>query len=128
MYTNYIVRQRRWNAAPMPDDIRTLLPLTEAAYHVLLALAEEETHGYAVLKAVEAQSGGAVRLSTGTLYGLLSRLLQEGLIEPSSRRDQTDERRRVYRLTTRGRVVVRAECERLESAAAAGRAKPLWHA
>lgn len=92
-------------------------PLSTATFHVLLALAAEDLHGYAILKAVERHTEGAVRLSTGTLYALLKRLLDEGWISerrirPPARED--DERRRYYGLTARGREVASAEAERLD--------------
>jgi DNA-binding PadR family transcriptional regulator len=106
------------------SDTDDFLPLTEAAYHTLLALTDGDAHGYALIKAVEAQSAGAVRLSTGTHYGLLTRFLADGLIADTGRRDPADERRRAYRLTPLGRDVIRAEYARLERAVAAGRGKP----
>ncbi len=101
----------------VPRDPSQLLPLTPAIFHVLLTLAEEERHGYAISKDVETRTTGSVRLSAGTLYGLIKRLLAEGLIEESRRRppaDEDDERRRYYRLTPFGRKVLVAEVERLE--------------
>ena len=100
-----------------PRDPSALLPLTPAMFHVLLALAGDERHGYAIIKDVEIRTAGAVRLSAGTLYGLVKRLLAEGLIEESRRRppaDEDDERRRYYRLTSFGRRTLLAEVERLE--------------
>ena len=105
-----------------------LLPLTPAMFHVLMALADSEKHGYAVIKEVSRSTGGRVRLSTGTLYGIVKRLLQEGMIEESSRRPAPrldDERRRYYRLTSFGREVARAEAERLEGVIAVARSKKL---
>ena len=107
------------------DDPAAFLPLTEPAFHVLLALADGEAHGYALLDAVRRQSGGAVRLATGTLYGILSRLLADGLIVDVARRDPDDERRRFYRLTPLGRAVARAESERLARAVAVARTKAM---
>jgi DNA-binding PadR family transcriptional regulator len=100
-----------------PRDPSELLPLTPAMFHVLLALVDEERHGYAIIKDVEARTHGSVRLSAGTLYGLIRRLLSDGLIEESRRRPpaaEDDERRRYYRLTPFGRKVLVAEVERLE--------------
>lgn len=93
-------------------------PLTPAVFHVLVALADEERHGYALLKAVEAQTDGRVRLSTGTLYGIINRLLADGAIADRTARDG----KRVYRLTTLGREMARAEADRLEAVVAAARA------
>src|ERR1700741_1241442 len=87
-------------------------PLTPAMFHVLLALAGDDLHGYAILKEVELRTGGKVRLSTGTLYGIIKRLLNDGLIvELRSRpaESEDDERRRYYRLTPQGRQVAAAE-------------------
>ena len=94
------------------------LPLSPPVFHVLLSLAQGERHGYLIMKEVEERTGGAVRLSTGTLYGLIKRLLDSGLIAevPAS-----DPRRRAYTLTTFGRAVARAEAERLESLVDAAR-------
>jgi len=103
-------------------------PLTPAMFHVLLALAGNDLHGYAILKEVELRTGGKVRLSTGTLYGIIKRLLNEGLIsELRSRPSQTsdDERRRYYRLTPRGRELASAEAQRMDEVLAIARARNL---
>jgi len=102
--------------------------LTPAMFHVLLALAEEEMHGYAILKEVERRTGGKVRLSAGTLYGIIKRLNEEGWIAESSRRPAEafdDERRRYYRLTEAGRRVAVAEARRLEELLEMARSKKL---
>lgn len=109
----------------VPRDPSQLLPLTPAMFHVLLALADDERHGYAIIKDVETRTDGSVRLSAGTLYGLVKRLLADGLIEQSRRRPpaaEDDERRRYYRLTAYGRKVLVAEVERLERAVELARA------
>jgi DNA-binding PadR family transcriptional regulator len=93
------------------DDARRYLPLTPAAFQVLVALADDELHGYALLKAVERQTGGEIRLSTGTMYGLLTRLLADDVVGEKTTRDG----RRLYRLTPFGRAVARAEADRLEA-------------
>jgi len=103
-------------------------PLTPAMFHVLLALAEDDLHGYAILKEVELRTGGKVLLSTGTLYGIIKRLLADGLIAELRSRPaapQDDERRRYYRLTPRGREVAAAEAERMNEIVALARAKNL---
>jgi DNA-binding PadR family transcriptional regulator len=103
-------------------------PLTPAMFHVLLALAEDDLHGYAILKEVELRTGGKVLLSTGTLYGIIKRLLADGLIAELRSRPaatQDDERRRYYRLTPRGREVAAAEAERMNEIVAIARAKNL---
>jgi len=107
-------------------DPRSLLPLTPAMFHVLVALADGETHGYAILKEVEELTGGAVRLSTGTLYGIIKRLLADGLIRESAGTTKDDERRRSYELTAFGREVARAEAARLEQTLALARRKALF--
>jgi DNA-binding PadR family transcriptional regulator len=90
--------------------------LTPAMFHVLLVLADGDKHGYAILKEVEEQTSGEVQLSTGTLYGIIKRLLVSDLIreirKPALRND--DPRRRYYRLTEEGKAVAIAEAKRLE--------------
>ena len=103
-------------------------PLSPATFHVLLALAGEDLHGYAILKEVERRTGREVGLSTGTLYGILKRLLADGLIlEVRSRRGGPDDdaRRRYYRLTPRGREIAAVEAERLDRLVEAARARRL---
>ena len=109
----------------------SFLPLTPVAFEILLALADEERHGYSILQEVETRSGGAVSLHAGTLYRALARLLESDLIEelrhspdPSS----DDERRRYYRLTPRGIAVARAEAGRLEGQLSAARGRKLLKA
>src|SRR5919205_2238706 len=91
----------------------THLPLTPAMFHVLVSLADGEKHGYAILKEVAERTEGAVELSTGTLYGLIKRLLVDGMIRESAL--GSTERRRAYRLAPFGRKVAIAEAERLRS-------------
>ena len=99
------------------------LPLTAPLFHVLVSLADEDRHGYAIIKDVEDRTSGDVRLSTGTLYGIIKRLLADGWIaEARTRRSDDDERRRYYRLTPAGRDAALAETARLERAAAQARA------
>jgi DNA-binding PadR family transcriptional regulator len=92
-------------------DPSALLPLTPALFHVLLSLADGEKHGYAILKEVETRTSGGVVLSTGTLYGIIKRLLADGLIRASA--SGSNDRRTAYRLTPFGRRVAVAEAERL---------------
>ncbi len=95
----------------------SFLPLTPGRFHVLVALAAREKHGYGILKEVSRQSEGKVRFSTSTLYSVIDRLEEDGLIEESGDRPDPaldDERRRYYRLTGLGVEVVRAEAARLE--------------
>jgi len=104
------------------------LPLPPATFHILLALADGELHGYAIMKGVAARSEGTVRLGPGTLYGSLKRLLEAGLVEEGRERadpERGDERRRYYRLTPLGLSVVRAEARRLEGMVRAARRKKL---
>ena len=103
-------------------DPSPFLPLTPAAFHVLLALADGPKHGYLILKDVEERTAGDVRLSTGTLYGLIKRFLDDELIV-ETRPD--DDRRRPYKLTTFGRDVAEAEAERLEKLVHAARGAKL---
>jgi len=96
------------------------LPLPPATFHILVALADGELHGYAIMK--------DVGLGPGTLYGSLKRLLEAGLVEESGERadpERGDERRRYYRLTQLGLSVVRAEARRLDAMVRAARRKKL---
>lgn len=102
-----------------------LLPLTPVAFEILLALAEENLHGYAILQAVESRLSGMLPLRTGTLYRSLARLLDDGLIEEVVDGDPSDERRRYYAITRHGRTVAALEAERLAGQVAAARARRL---
>ena len=100
------------------DGLEKLLPLSAAAFHILLALAEGELHGYGIMQETIRSSGGRVHLGPGTLYRSLKRLLADGLIEESDERpvpELDDERRHYYRLTSFGLRVARAEAQRLAS-------------
>jgi DNA-binding PadR family transcriptional regulator len=111
-----------------PSDPQALLPLTPAAFHILLALADDERHGYSIMQEVATRSGGKTRIGPGTLYGSIKRLLADGLIEESGEHpDPTldDQRRRYYRLTDFGRRVACAEAERLAQLVDLARAKQL---
>lgn len=105
-----------------------LLPLTPVAFEILLALAEGDLHGYAILQAVEARLSGMLPLRTGTLYRSLARLLDDGLIEEVEGGDSSDERRRYYGITSHGRAVAALEAERLAGQVAAARARRLMPA
>jgi DNA-binding PadR family transcriptional regulator len=99
-----------------------------ATFHILLALADGELHGYAIMQDVAQRSDGAVRLGPGTLYGALKRLLAARLVEESGERaapERDDERRRYYRLTSLGVAVARAEARRLDTIVRAARRKRL---
>jgi len=110
-------------------DVESFLPMTPAMFHVLIALADGEKHGYAILKEVARRTEDQVRLSAGTLYGNLARLESAGLIVESDERPAfglDDERRRYYRLTDFGREVAIAEAERMDAALSQARAKKLF--
>jgi DNA-binding PadR family transcriptional regulator len=99
----------------MPD-IDGFLPLRPATFHILLALAEEDRHGYAIIQDVEARTGGELRLSAGTLYRSVQRMLEQGLIVETRERpapEEDDERRRYYRISPLGTAVAKAEGRRL---------------
>lgn len=94
----------------------TLLPLTPAVFHILLALADTERHGYGIMQEIALRTDGKVRMGPGTLYGSIKRMLADGLIEESGERPDPaldDERRRYYRLTEFGLRVAQAEARRL---------------
>jgi DNA-binding PadR family transcriptional regulator len=94
----------------------SLLPLPEATFHVLLAVAEDDRHGYAIIQDVAARTGGELKLSAGTLYRSIARMMEQGLILETRQRpapQQDDERRRYYRITPYGRAVAQAEVRRL---------------
>src|SRR5438034_3661265 len=108
-----------------PDS---LLPLPPAVFHILIALADRDRHGYSIMQDVAARTDGKAQLSAGTLYSSIRRMLEQGLIEelrespdPSS----TDERRRYYRLTRFGKRVAAAEVQRLNALVQQARATGL---
>lgn len=100
---------------PDPDEVTAQLPLPPATFHILLALATDDRHGYGIIQDVEARTSGELRLSPGTLYRTIQRLLEQGLIvEPKRRSNPLDDpRRRYYRITPFGTAVARAESRRL---------------
>jgi DNA-binding PadR family transcriptional regulator len=107
-------------------DPRDFLPLTPAIAHILLALADEDRHGYAIMQEVERMTGGAVRMGPGTLYGTIKRMLASGLVEETEERPDPaldDERRRYYRATALGADVLAAETARMAALLGAARAK-----
>jgi DNA-binding PadR family transcriptional regulator len=107
-------------------DVRSLLPLGASTFYILLALAGGDRHGYGVIKEVEAQTGGAVKLGPGTLYRVIKQLVADGWIaEIDGDVPGDDERRRYYRLTERGRTIARAEAERLDALVAVARERRL---
>jgi DNA-binding PadR family transcriptional regulator len=109
----------------MPDIVAvhdakpdSLLPLPMAVFHILIALADRNRHGYSIMQDVAARTEGKVQLSAGTLYSSIRRMLEQDLIEElaeSPDRSSTDERRRYYRLTRFGKRVAAAEVERLNA-------------
>lgn len=103
--------------------------LTPPVFHILLALSDEERHGYGIMQEVARQTNDELQLGPGTLYGCLKRMLASGLVEESGERpdpELDDERRRYYRMTELGRQEVRAEAVRLANAVSAARAKRLF--
>ncbi len=101
------------HGSPAPES---LLPLPSATFHILLALADEDRHGYAMIQDIADRTGGKLRLSAGTLYRSIQRMLEQGLIVETRHRpapELDDERRRYYRLTAFGSAVARAEARRL---------------
>src|SRR5262245_7218834 len=114
---------RRRREGEEPEDF---LPLPGDTFDVLVSLADEDRHGYAILQDIAERSDGRIRLSPSTLYAVIKRLLESGLIEELSERPDPahdDERRRYYRLTALGRRVAKAEALRLEATAKQARAK-----
>ena len=108
---------------PTPDSF---LPLTPAVFNILLALADGEKHGYAIMLEVEANTQGCVKMGPGTLYGSLKRLLEAGLVAESDERpdpELDDQRRRYYTLTGLGRRALQAEAQRLANQAALAQRK-----
>jgi len=112
-------------------DTKKFIPLKTQWFHIMLALAGEDQHGYGIMQEVLERTGGKVRLWPATLYGTIKRLIEADLIEESDRRPDSefdDARRRYYRLTALGRQVLDAECERLEELLQAVRAKQALNA
>jgi DNA-binding PadR family transcriptional regulator len=110
----------------MEEIISPNQPLTPAVFHILMALADGEKHGYSIMKDVEKQTGGRIKLGPGTLYGSIKRMLKAGLIEESGERpDPTmdDERRRYYRMSGLGQKILSAESQRLDQAVKIARQK-----
>jgi DNA-binding PadR family transcriptional regulator len=112
-YSHYGYNSRM---TPSARDVAAFLPLPPVTFHILVALAGTDRHGYAVIQEVAERTGGAVRLSAGTLYRSIQRMLEQGLIAETTTRpapELDDERRRYYRLTPLGLAVMRAETGRL---------------
>jgi DNA-binding PadR family transcriptional regulator len=110
------------------DEVDSFLPLPTAVFHILVALADSDRHGYSIMQDVDARTGGKVRLSAGTLYSAIRRMLEQGLIEElrdSPDPESADERRRYYRLTRLGRDVAVAEAKRFSELLEQARATKL---
>jgi DNA-binding PadR family transcriptional regulator len=113
-------------ARDIDAEVHALLPLAPAFLQILIALGEGERHGYGIMQEVADRTGGAVRMSPGTLYGSIKRMLADGLIEElTTGAAGSDERRRYYRLTRFGRRVAAAEADRLSSLLSQARASGL---
>jgi len=120
--THSMITRKQTRVALKPPE--SFLPLTPAVFHILIALADGEAHGYAIMQEVAEKSGGAVRMGPGTLYGAVNRLLKDGLIEESEERpdpEMDDTRRRYYRLTDFGGRVLAAETKRMADLVRAAR-------
>ncbi len=105
----------------MPKRETAHAPLTPAVLHILMALSKGERHGYAIMKQVEADSQGKVKMGPGTLYGSVARMMEAGLIRESDKRvdpEMDDERRIYYKLTGAGQAALEAELERYRSVVA----------
>jgi DNA-binding PadR family transcriptional regulator len=95
------------------SEVQALLPLPPATFHILLALSTGDRHGYGIMQDVESQTKRDLRLSAGTLYRTIQRLLEQGLIEEPAQASIVDSRRRTYRITPFGSAVIRADAQRL---------------
>jgi DNA-binding PadR family transcriptional regulator len=107
-------------------DIDALLPLPPATFHILMAVADEARHGYAIIQDIAARTNGDLRMSAGTLYRSIQRMLEQGLIVETNDRpdpEEDDERRRYYQITSFGAAVARAEATRLAQLVRLARAR-----
>jgi DNA-binding PadR family transcriptional regulator len=110
------------------SEVDDLLPLPSATFHILIALTDDDRHGYALIQEVAARTAGATRLSAGTLYRSIQRMQEQGLIVETRERpapEADDERRRYYRITPFGSAVARAEARRLADLVKLARASGL---
>jgi len=108
------------------DEIDALLPLPPATFHILMAVADEDRHGYAIIQDIAARTDGALQMSAGTLYRSIQRMQEQGLIVEARERpapEDDDERRRYYRITPFGLAVARAEARRLTQMVKLARAR-----
>jgi DNA-binding PadR family transcriptional regulator len=113
---------------PSFQDIDSFLPLPPATFHILMSVADDDRHGYAIIQDVQARTDGELKLSAGTLYRSIQRMLEQGLIIEAKRRPAPaldDERRRYYSITPFGVAVARAEMRRLTQLVRLGRARGL---
>ena len=104
-------------------------PLTPAVLHILLALSRQERHGYGIMKQVEADSQGKVKMGPGTLYGSIGRMIDTGLIRESDKKvdpEMDDERRVYYKITAAGRDALEAELDRYREVVAVARELRVW--
>jgi DNA-binding PadR family transcriptional regulator len=116
------------NQPTRSTDVDALLPLPPATFHILMALTDEDRHGYAIIQDVMARTDGELRLSAGTLYRSIQRMLEQGLIVEASTRPAPaldDERRRYYSITPFGTAAARAEMRRLTQLVRLARARGL---
>jgi DNA-binding PadR family transcriptional regulator len=113
--------------SPDRADVAALVPLPPATFHILLALADQERHGYAIIQDVEERTDGELRMSAGTLYRSIQRMLEQDLIVEVTKRPAADDdsRRRYYRITPFGTLVARAEMRRLTQLVRLARARGL---
>ncbi|MEP6915196.1 MAG: PadR family transcriptional regulator [Acidobacteriota bacterium] len=112
----------------MPHTPDSMLPLPPATFHILVAVADEDRHGYAIIQDVAARTGGELKLSAGTLYRSIQRMQEQGLLVETRERpapEFDDERRRYYRITPFGTAVARAEARRLSQLVKMARARGL---
>jgi DNA-binding PadR family transcriptional regulator len=105
-------------------DFDSHLPLSPAVFHILLALADEDHHGYAIMRDIEDRTDGVVKVGPGMLYGSIKWLVADGFIEEAAAKGKAeDERRKYYRLTANGRGLLKAEASRLEAAVGLARSR-----
>jgi DNA-binding PadR family transcriptional regulator len=109
------------------SDAQALLPLPSATFHILIAVSGEPRHGYAIIQDIGVRTEGSLRLSAGTLYRSIARMVEQGLLTETSKRPALgdDERRRYYRITPFGTAVARAEMARLTGLVRLARASGL---
>jgi DNA-binding PadR family transcriptional regulator len=108
------------------EEIDALLPLPPATFHILMSVADEDRHGYAIIQDIASRTGGELQMSAGTLYRSIQRMLEQGLVVETRERpapEEDDERRRYYRITSFGLAVARAEARRLAQMVKLARAR-----